>query len=813
MRLLSAGLLAAQRADSGTPAIALTVGVTDYASKLKRLYHQEKPYGGLATILLDNSDGSITADLRGNLVTIGYGFNGEGDSDTAPLWVLTQTDVSREGELLTQLICIDIWQKLSLLRVIAGGGVELKGTISGLFQPGMKVTGQTSGAKATVLGSGDGYIWVGKVAIGPFSVAEIVQADLYSDSKITVSSVTDIAGGGAPAWDGDKTILDIIQQLTAGVVTIVLDSSDGIVDVKKPTYATESNARVIDIIQDMMNYTKCAIRAGNDGKLHIFDVTAAPGTPDYSYDTVHSFFSELRDVSMILPNKIIVVNAEQIFTGVTPYYGEAEDAVAIARFGMEIPQIIFADVQSDGDATSLAESKLSRIQKEAVRGTIEVPMNCGQELFDYIRITDSRASIDFYGWIGSLDRIWEEGVYQLNIGLGGLVGAVGLPSGAEYPLPNIESPAVPPVTQFAPGMLGYPTIGAYIADVDFTSDDYNKISWSSGTVKLADGRTQSINAGNLTLTTTHYLYCILGNSTLQNSTVYSDAIGNDRMLVAVSSRASTAAQKAYVLNPHTDSILINTDKVMDGLVTELKIAAEAVTTAKIKIGAVTEALVAAGAITETKIGTNAISTPKIQAGAITAGEIAANAVTATKISALAVTAAKIAANAVTAEKILAGAITAIKINVASLDAISANVGTLTSGLINGVTILAGGGAVRLDASGIGIKGQVLRFYTPLGYYASGIAVEEGTGYMWITPWTGLKVTKSILPAVTTYNDLGSALLKFRGVFARIFRPDSGTLGGIILRTSAKAEEGSFKVAGAGSAHVYTYSNAAWRDNG
>jgi hypothetical protein len=142
-----------------------------------------------------------------------------------------------------------------------------------------------------------------------------------------------------------------------------------------------------------------------------------------------------------------------------------------------------------------------------------------------------------------------------------------------------------------------------------------------------------------------------------------------------------------------------------------------------------------GAVTADEIKAGSVVADKIAAGSITAAKIATDAVEADKIKANAVTAAKIAADAVEADKIKAGAVTATKLSVASLSAISADMGELTAGVIkmgtgtkdddldgfqidadeivgqeNGVDqvslrasdgrIIAGGGAVVLDADGV-----------------------------------------------------------------------------------------------------------------
>lgn len=105
--------------------------------------------------------------------------------------------------------------------------------------------------------------------------------------------------------------------------------------------------------------------------------------------------------------------------------------------------------------------------------------------------------------------------------------------------------------------------------------------------------------------------------------------------------------------------------LIDGIVTELKLAQDAVTAAKIALGAVGTPALAAGSVT----------TEKLTALSVTAEKIAALAVTTEKLSALAVTADKLAANSVTATKILAGTVDATHIKVGSLTADRLALGT------------------------------------------------------------------------------------------------------------------------------------------
>lgn len=101
--------------------------------------------------------------------------------------------------------------------------------------------------------------------------------------------------------------------------------------------------------------------------------------------------------------------------------------------------------------------------------------------------------------------------------------------------------------------------------------------------------------------------------------------------------------------------------VLDGIITEVKLANDAVTAAKLAANAVTETKIAPDSISSPKIIAGAIQAVNIAVGAVQTDKLAAGAVVTAKLDALAVTADKIAVNAINAGHITAGAVTAAKL--------------------------------------------------------------------------------------------------------------------------------------------------------
>src|SRR5262245_20948677 len=69
----------------------------------------EEPYSGKASVILRGE----VPDMVGQKITIAFGFEDAGTSPLQPFWVMQQKSYSAEGEVITQLECVSIWELLA----------------------------------------------------------------------------------------------------------------------------------------------------------------------------------------------------------------------------------------------------------------------------------------------------------------------------------------------------------------------------------------------------------------------------------------------------------------------------------------------------------------------------------------------------------------------------------------------------------------------------------------------------------------------------------------------------------------------------
>ncbi|MFF4276112.1 beta strand repeat-containing protein [Streptomyces sp. NPDC001536] len=157
-------------------------------------------------------------------------------------------------------------------------------------------------------------------------------------------------------------------------------------------------------------------------------------------------------------------------------------------------------------------------------------------------------------------------------------------------------------------------------------------------------------------------------------------------LVAINSAALAGSASDAVEGTATKAV---GDDLVDGIVTEVKLAQEAVTEAKLALASVSSEKIQQGAVNDLLLADDAVTAAKLAAGAVDSTALGDGAVLAEKIAANAVTQAKLAANSVTALALADQAVTAAKVAAAAIDSTKIADAAVTAAKIGNAAVTTG----------------------------------------------------------------------------------------------------------------------------
>ncbi len=114
-------------------------------------------------------------------------------------------------------------------------------------------------------------------------------------------------------------------------------------------------------------------------------------------------------------------------------------------------------------------------------------------------------------------------------------------------------PAIPK-TGVAPSMI-FKQLLPYTIGTLFVATDDDDITWGAdgasgdSVITFADGTTQTIIAGSLNLANAnpYYIYCTLGDTSLNNTQTFGDAIGGENVLIAFAIKGANSDSKALIV--------------------------------------------------------------------------------------------------------------------------------------------------------------------------------------------------------------------------------------------------------------------------
>jgi hypothetical protein len=605
MRTLSAELLAVQQSNHITPypKAVVTDGVTTYtfdnvgyAGTLNRIVSitaTEEPYGGNVKIRLRNNDKYFAdKNLGGWAVTLGWGAKvGESYevSNQSPLFVYNQHDISSEGVLLTELECLDYWWKLAYTIVVRSGELVV-GEIDGTFEQGEVVTSSPNSYTAKLINVGYSNLLITSTSHS-FS-GETSLTGGTSSATMSITSVTSVTNAFGTDYARDDTVLTILKAITSGILTdVVIDSDapDGQnkVNEYKPLLLTTIGSSGRAIIRQMLLKTPCVARIENDSKMHCL-YPDPEGEVDYTYYTDHVFWHSVRDMAVVIPNTVGFVNSfDPDFWELYGYYsGSASNAASVALLGELGTLQQDNSIESEDEAIALAEAWITQRQTESYQGAVLAPMNCGQELYDQVTITDPRANLIITGRVGKIIRTYQseengECRYDIEVTLGGIAsepGSIGGPGTLEMDLQDMTSevqgsidvkPKLPPTPPWST-ILPH-AIQGYNHDIVFSVTDWNTVAWAAGTITFYDGTTQAVlagNTGNLATTGIYVVYFDLADANpnvlkvVLRDTYYSTNMSEYTGTLCLCQRnlnGSTSAFKARMLPSYGKEPYITTD--------------------------------------------------------------------------------------------------------------------------------------------------------------------------------------------------------------------------------------------------------------
>lgn len=328
-----------------------TYDISSTTNRILRSSHIEQEWSQLASISVHSDTTLAALSLEGYLGTISYGYNdatnGDEFSAAAPLEVIghdTPTLLSgRQSQLITTF------------------------SLAGVFN--------------------------------------MMAADTASEKHTQTKDNTDTV----------KTLLTAIVEATMAcfdhckAYTITFDGTEeSLLDSYIPAdyFYIAFNETRLSAISKLMATVKSVARIEDDGEIHIFNPTVSGTSYDYEYNDAvsnHNFFEKGVRQRLVIPTKWIITSHPD-HPSDEQFSGSATDSASETALGRSLPRHRYVRATSDQQCADIAAALLQHSQVGAERGRGLAPMNCGQEVMDWIKITDSVAGDTRTGNMGYLRR-------------------------------------------------------------------------------------------------------------------------------------------------------------------------------------------------------------------------------------------------------------------------------------------------------------------------------------------------------------------------------------------------------------------------
>lgn len=187
-------------------------------------------------------------------------------------------------------------------------------------------------------------------------------------------------------------------------------------------FGVAQNDNRLDKIKQLVDVSEIRIRWISSGTVpsmqpYIIDPVTSGTVYDYEYKVAvdeHQFPSVSFRSKLVIPNSVVVIGEG----GVGETVGAATNASSYNLYPVQ--QLIYQEeLTTDEDCTNLAKAIISQKALDAQSGVFNIPiMNIGQELYDYIKLTDPRTSKTYTGNVQFIRRHAGGGRYDMQIYFG-----------------------------------------------------------------------------------------------------------------------------------------------------------------------------------------------------------------------------------------------------------------------------------------------------------------------------------------------------------------------------------------------------------
>jgi len=422
MRTLTDTLKAAQQAGAinALVKLVLTHNSTTYTyTKTRILDIKETGDGSLQffELFLNNADKSLTdLDFQGYKGVLSYGAIttvGEEYSALAPMWVKAQQFGSDPDKLECKLSLVGICNLMAEdeANALCTPKREKYGTATSTIANHLIDTGESQFKASDV----------GRVVHNTTDDTYASITEYNSQSNLTLDADIMVDGEDYEIWTegSNDTVKTLVNAIAGATLTcfshckayevVWEDGYDALADTYRPKDAfriyTGNNRN--SAIDRLLEYTLNVKVVKADGKIHIFKPTTSGTTYDseYSLESGHPFFAKALRKRVVTPNYIKVQSRED---DDPRYSGTAQDE-SYPTLPDELKKHHYKQtyLESDEQATAIAEAILARAQMWCEAGAANVPMNVGTEVFDYVKVTDSREEDSRVGNIGRYVRYYD----------------------------------------------------------------------------------------------------------------------------------------------------------------------------------------------------------------------------------------------------------------------------------------------------------------------------------------------------------------------------------------------------------------------